>query len=73
MTTPGAVDEVISIPPSTRTRFAEDLRPVMGEHERLWLARNRPGGLSDSLAWLTHLEGCYETGNADFIWNGVHP
>jgi hypothetical protein len=61
-----------SIPQRTRTRFAEDLRPVMIEHERLWLARNRPGGLTDSLAWLQHLEGCYETGQADFTWNGVH-
>ena len=62
-----------SIPPRTRNGFAEDLGPVMAEHERLWLARNRPGGLTDSLAWLTHLEGCYETGQADFTWNGVHP
>ena len=61
-----------SIPAATRSRLAADLRPVMTEHERLWLARNRPGGLSDSLAWLRHLEGCYETGAADFTWNGVH-
>ena len=45
---------------------------MIAEHERLWLARNRPGGLTDSLAWLRHLEGCYESGEADFTWNGVH-
>lgn len=29
-----------------------ELRRVIGEHERLWLARNRPGGLHDSAARL---------------------
>ena len=46
---------------------------MIAEHERLWLARNRPGGLPDSLAWLHHLVDCYESGEADFTWNGVHP
>lgn len=62
-----------SVPAVERARLADDLRPVIAEHERLWLARNRPGGLSDSLAWLDHLRGCYESGGADFTWNGVHP
>ncbi len=62
-----------SIPAPMRHGLAEALRPIIAEHERLWLARNRPGGLPDSLAWLRHLEGCYETGEADFTWNGVHP
>ncbi|HEY3724310.1 MAG TPA: glycoside hydrolase family 20 zincin-like fold domain-containing protein [Acidimicrobiia bacterium] len=61
-----------SIPEPTRRRFAAELQPVIAEHERLWLARNRPGGLTDSLAWLRHLEDCYESGTADFTWNGVH-
>jgi hypothetical protein len=26
-----------------------DYARLLGEHERLWLARNRPGGLDDSL------------------------
>lgn len=26
-----------------------DVAPIMAEHQRLWLARNRPGGLPDSL------------------------
>jgi hexosaminidase len=62
-----------SIAQSDRDRLAAALDPVMVEHERLWLERNRPGGLTDSLAWLRHLRGCYETGEADFTWNGVHP
>jgi hypothetical protein len=62
-----------SIPSAVRAGFASGLEPVMAEHERLWLARNRPGGLPDSLAWLEHLRECYETGEIDFAWNGVHP
>ncbi len=61
-----------SIPSAQRSRFADELRPVIAEHERLWLARNRSGGLRDSLAWLENLLHCYETGEVDFTWNGVH-
>ena len=32
----------------SKQTLAEDLRRVIAEHERLWLIRNRPGGLSDS-------------------------
>ena len=28
--------------------LAEELRAIIAEHRRLWLARNRPGGLADS-------------------------
>ncbi len=62
-----------AVPADERARFADALRPVISEHERLWLARNRPGGLPDSLAWLEHLLHCYETGDVDFTWNGPHP
>ena len=31
-----------------RRRFAGILRVILGEHRRLWMARNRPGGLQDS-------------------------
>jgi hypothetical protein len=60
------------IPPATRRRLADALRPVIVQHERLWAARNRLGGLPDSRAWLDHLLECYETGVADHAWNGVH-
>jgi hypothetical protein len=30
-------------------RGADGLEPVISEHRRLWLARNRPGGLADSV------------------------
>ncbi len=31
-----------------KTALAQDMRILMGEHRRLWMARNRPGGLQDS-------------------------
>jgi hypothetical protein len=36
----------------------------------LWLARNRPGGLPDSAAWLEHLAAAYRTGEVDPAWGG---
>jgi hypothetical protein len=53
-----------------RAGLAGALRPVISEHERLWLARNRPGGLRESRAWLAHLLGCYESGVTDRGWSG---
>ncbi len=54
----------------TRAGLAAALRPVITEHERLWLARNRPGGLRESRAWLEHLADCYDTGIVDRGWSG---
>lgn len=54
----------------TRATLATSLRPVITEHERLWLARNRPGGLRESRAWLEHLAECYDTGTVDRDWSG---
>jgi len=59
-----------SIPASIRGELADELRPLIDEHERLWLARNRPGGLPDSRAWLDHLLQCYETGESSLTWSG---
>lgn len=35
------------------------------------LARNRPGGLDDSLSWLDNLDAAYETGHTDPHWGGL--
>jgi hexosaminidase len=51
-----------------RDALAASLRPVIAEHRRLWLARNRPGGLDDSTTWLEHLLSCYETGETLSNW-----
>jgi hexosaminidase len=59
-----------SVPEARRRELATDLEPIIETHRRLWLARNRPGGLDDSLAWLEHLEECYRTGTTDRAWGG---
>jgi hypothetical protein len=69
----GGDGTLAGIPPAERAELSDALEPITREHERLWLARNRPGGLRDSRAWLDHLRECYETGEADHFWNGVHP
>ncbi len=59
-----------NVPAPARTELAEQMRPVIGEHVRLWNLRNRPGGLLESCAWLEHLVECYETGVVDRGWGG---
>jgi hexosaminidase len=54
-----------SIPAGTRARLAEELAAITAHHRELWLARNRPGGLDDSAAWLLRLEECYRTGTTE--------
>ena len=58
------------MPDATRRRLADELAPIADAHRPLWLARNRPGGLDDSLAWLRNLERCYRTGQTDKYWGG---
>jgi hypothetical protein len=60
-----------SVPEATRANLATDLRPLIERHRELWLARNRPGGLDDSAAWLEHLLECYETGVTDKSWGRI--
>ncbi len=48
--------------PSAWTRLAPELETLMADHRRVWLARNRPGGLSDSLRVLeTRLAECRQS------------
>lgn len=58
-----------SIPEARRMELASDLGGIIERQGELWLARNRPGGLSDSLERLRHLERCYRTGTVDEAWN----
>jgi hexosaminidase len=51
-----------SVPEASRQALAGDLDVVIAEHETLWLARNRPGGLVDSVAVLTRLQDAYRSG-----------
>jgi hypothetical protein len=59
-----------AIPTGARAELAGGIEAVTAEHRRLWLARNRPGGLDDSCAWLDHLRDAYETGVAAREWGG---
>ena len=59
-----------SVPDARRRELAEDLDPLIEDHRRLWLARNRPGGVDDSLAWLEHLRESYRTGTTERAWGG---
>jgi hypothetical protein len=59
-----------SVSPAERRRLAAELVPLIDAHRELWLARNRPGGLEDSAAWLEHLRVAYETGETDMRWGG---
>ena len=57
--------KLASVPGRARAALATDLTVILGEHRRLWLARNRPGGLDDSAAWLERLARAYDTGVID--------
>lgn len=59
-----------SVPERQRHELAARLEPLIADHRRLWLARNRPGGLPDSARWLEHLRECYLTGVTDQAWGG---
>jgi hypothetical protein len=59
-----------SVPAAVRASLAEELRPLLARYRELWLARNRPGGLDDSAAWLENLLRCYETGTTNRRWGG---
>jgi hypothetical protein len=60
-----------SVAESVRHQLASDLQPIIDHHRELWLARNRPGGLEDSVAWLEHLLDCYESGVTDNAWGRI--
>ena len=52
----------------TRADLADRMEPVIDAHGQLWLARNRPGGLRDSLSWLERLRDAYRSGEVDPDW-----
>lgn len=54
-----------SVGPSARAGLASRMREVAAAHDRLWRARNRPGGLADSARWLQRLTRGYQRGVLD--------
>lgn len=43
---------VSAVPAPLRASLADELRPLVATHRRLWPARSRPGGLEASAGWL---------------------
>ena len=59
-----------SVPADVRNDLANELDSLIDRYRRLWLARNRPGGLRDSVSWLLNLHAAYATGRPDPNWGG---
>jgi hypothetical protein len=51
--------------------LAEELKTIVAEHRRLWLVRNRPGGLSDSVRSLNKRLSEYEAAQANARTNVI--
>jgi hexosaminidase len=49
------------VPAASRHDLADQLEPMLDRHRALWLARNRPGGLPDSVSWLERLVARYRS------------
>jgi hypothetical protein len=62
-----------AVPEAVRLDLADELTELMERYRALWLARNRPGGLSDSVGWLDNLMAAYLTGRPDRTWGGLPP
>ena len=60
-----------SVSRPTRRRLSTELAGLLERYRRLWLARNRPGGLADSVRWLENLRAAYDTGRPDPGWGGL--
>ncbi len=59
-----------AVPEDQRRAFADRLDDLIDRHRELWLARNRPGGLEDSMSWLENLRAAYLSGEPDPSWGG---
>lgn len=55
----GADGTIGSVAETIRRQLGIRLRPLIERHRLLWLARNRPGGLDDSVAVLRRMEAGY--------------
>jgi hypothetical protein len=62
---------ITSVPEDVRRQLGDDLDGLVERYRVLWLARNRPGGLDDSLSWLGNLGAAYESGQPDPEWGGI--
>jgi hexosaminidase len=54
-----------------RAELGSGLDALMERARVLWLRRNRPGGLDDSLGWFENLRSGYRSGHPDPTWGGI--
>ena len=54
-----------SVTAEDRADLGAELGSLVERYRARWLARNRPGGLDDSLAWLQNLQAAYASGRPD--------
>jgi hypothetical protein len=59
------------VSPATRIALADRLGALTEQYRGLWEARNRPGGLEQSVRWLDHLRSAYATGPPNPTWGGL--
>ncbi len=57
-----------SVPEGVRRPLADRMDAVIDAHRVHWMARNRPGGLDDSVAWLARVRDAYRTGEVAPEW-----
>jgi hypothetical protein len=60
-----------SVPQDLRARLGAEIDALTDRYRDLWLTNNRPGGLDDSVGWLSNLRHAYETGRPDPNWGGI--
>jgi hypothetical protein len=60
-----------SVPKGVRDGLGAELDTLTERYRSLWHANNRPGGLEDSVGWLTNLRRAYATGQTDPNWGGI--
>jgi hexosaminidase len=60
-----------SIPAAERARLGRELDVLTDRYGALWLRRNRPGGLDDSISWLQNLRSAYASGRPEPGWGGL--
>ena len=67
-----AVDgHIASVSQSERDVLGRELDGLTERYRALWLERNRPGGVDDSVAWLSNLGAAYASGRPDPDWGGI--
>jgi hypothetical protein len=60
--------QIASVSEGSRQPLGERMDAIIDAHRVHWMARNRPGGLDHSVAWLTRARDAYRTGEVTPEW-----